>query len=292
MGTWGPGLYQNDISEDVRMIFRDQLRRGKSNEVITQELINTYKEDILCSDNALDFWCALADTQWEMGRLLPYVREKALKCLECNDSAECWYGTNTKQVKKRKQVLDELQKKLHMPQPPEKKVAQYNPYICPWKEGDVFALPIVGDIAKDYGCEGHFLLIQKITEQQWHPVHTIPVVYLKIAKNIPDTLEEYNQLRFVRTWTTSVPLQCCGEKCYNERNFEKETDSGGFLHEYRIAVITTSKRTIPSQLRFVANYSNADLPRNEYIPVNRNNTMSINWRGLPSHALEFFYRYK
>ena len=30
MGAWGPRLYQNDIAEEVRDYYKDQLHRGKS----------------------------------------------------------------------------------------------------------------------------------------------------------------------------------------------------------------------------------------------------------------------
>ena len=68
MGIWGPKLYQSDIAEEIRDYYRDQLRRGKSGKDITQDLIAQNKFTTLDSDDAPEFWFALADTQWDLGR--------------------------------------------------------------------------------------------------------------------------------------------------------------------------------------------------------------------------------
>ena len=39
MGAWGLKIYQDDIAEDVKFYYMDQLHRGKTGEIITQELI-------------------------------------------------------------------------------------------------------------------------------------------------------------------------------------------------------------------------------------------------------------
>ena len=78
MGAWGPKLYQDDVAEDVRDYYKDQLKRGKTNEEVTNELIEDNYDIIQDEDEAPVFWFALADTQWNLGRLLPSVKEKAL----------------------------------------------------------------------------------------------------------------------------------------------------------------------------------------------------------------------
>ena len=46
MVFWGPKLYQDDVTEDVRDYYKDQLKRGKTNEKVTKELIED-NEDII-----------------------------------------------------------------------------------------------------------------------------------------------------------------------------------------------------------------------------------------------------
>ena len=74
MGAWGTGLYQNDIGLDVRDYFKDELHRGKSGTEITEELSVIHAESIQDADDAPEFWLALADTQWDMGRLQENVK--------------------------------------------------------------------------------------------------------------------------------------------------------------------------------------------------------------------------
>ena len=38
MGAWGPGLYSDDVTEDVRGIYVDKLHRGKNGEQASKEM--------------------------------------------------------------------------------------------------------------------------------------------------------------------------------------------------------------------------------------------------------------
>lgn len=59
MGTWGTGLYDNDIARDVRGDYIDGLRRGKDGKQLFQSLLDSYRDE---PDMTL-FWLSLADTQ-------------------------------------------------------------------------------------------------------------------------------------------------------------------------------------------------------------------------------------
>ena len=74
MGTWGAGLYQDDVAEDVRDYYMNQLRKGKSGAEVTLELIDDYNCEIFDTEDAPIFWFALADTQWNLGRLEEHVK--------------------------------------------------------------------------------------------------------------------------------------------------------------------------------------------------------------------------
>ncbi len=39
MGAWGPGLYSDDVTEDVRGIYVDKLHRGKNGEQASKEFM-------------------------------------------------------------------------------------------------------------------------------------------------------------------------------------------------------------------------------------------------------------
>lgn len=46
MGTWGPKLYQDDLAEDIRDYYKEQLHRGKKGIEITKELLIQYQMEI------------------------------------------------------------------------------------------------------------------------------------------------------------------------------------------------------------------------------------------------------
>ena len=43
MGTWGYGLYSDDVTRDVKDIYVDKLRRGKSGMQASKEMIAEFK---------------------------------------------------------------------------------------------------------------------------------------------------------------------------------------------------------------------------------------------------------
>lgn len=299
MGTWGPGLYQNDVAEDVKAIFCDQLHRGKTSEQITEELIEKYMEALNDTDDSFHFWCALADTQWNYGRLIPRVKQKALECIDGSDKdLASWMEVNPSKSKQRKLAIEKLQTKLNTPQPPEKRVSQYRLYQCPWKIGDVFALPLSEEVAESSGFAGQYLLIEKVSECIWHPGHMIPVVHLKLTKDgkLPACVAEYDQLEYVQiravpySWRDfpiigSSPLLSDEELMRNTF----ETDEFGDMPSYRIGLITTSRRSLPSSLTYLGNFSDAKYPPKEYIFPKRDDVVTVSWKDLPAVAVKRYW---
>lgn len=120
MGTWGTGLYSDDLAMDVRDYYREQLSLGKPEEKITQELIEQNRTFILDDEVASVFWFALADTQWNLGRLEENVKEKALYYLHSGEDLKRWEDEDPNELLRRKKVLLKLEEKL-LSCPPEKK---------------------------------------------------------------------------------------------------------------------------------------------------------------------------
>ena len=193
MGTWGPGLYQNDLAADIRDTFKDQLKRGKIGKQITKELLAEYENEILDLDDAVVFWFALADTQWELGRLEDSVREKALFYIQNGYDLKRWQIENPKAALTREMIINRLKEKLLSSQPAQKKISQYKFYKCKWKEGDVYAYLLDSEYAKVKGVYDKYFLFHKVRETIYWPGHIIPIVRVKITKNnvLPKTKEEF-----------------------------------------------------------------------------------------------------
>lgn len=57
-----------------------------------------------------------------------------------------------------------------------------------------------------------------------------------------------------------------------------EMDEYGFLPQYRLRLLNTSKRVIPKKLIYVGNFPNAVRPRKEFIPHVKINIGTISWK--------------
>jgi len=160
MSAWGVKLYQNDIAKDIKHMYKEYLRNGKTNEEATQELILKFEGVLEDIEDGANFWLALADQQWQLGKLMPYVKEQALNQIQNGADLRIWYETSTELGNERKKVLEELSIKLNSLQPPEKKISKRRYYKCPWKVGDVFAVEMNTAYAKEQGLYGKYMIFQ------------------------------------------------------------------------------------------------------------------------------------
>lgn len=287
MGMWGFELYQNDTALDVKDEFEKLFNAGKNTQEITDRLTEDYKSIMGDIDEEPLFWFALADTQWNLGVLLPVVKEKALYWINKDCGIFKYQTIDASANVQRKKTLDDLQAKLLSPQPPVKKAVKNRVYKCQWKFGDVFAYQLESDLAKERGLYGRYFLIQKVDEGVWYPGHIVPIVYVKITgdTNLPSSVEEYNQLEYVQTWFTKyeerfwpIDMRRPQEDIAEKSKINYKVDEYGFLPQYRIMLLNTSKKVIPSKLIYVGNFANSIRPQNEFVPHSKDNIASVSWK--------------
>lgn len=72
------------------------------------------------------FWLSLAATQWKLGPLVDFVKQKAIDKNHNGQDLERWRA-DLRQLKQRKVVLEKLKVQLNSEQPPPKKI--YPPFI-------------------------------------------------------------------------------------------------------------------------------------------------------------------
>lgn len=169
MGVWGVGLFQDDVTCDIKQEYLNRLRIGYTNEEATEEVIDYNADSVEDEEEAPLFWFALADIQWRYGRLLPEVKEMAMKYLKSGEDLERWKG-NAKLYKKRKFVLEELEKKLNSPMPTERKVSKLYLKKATWRPGDLLLYKIGNgenaadsEIYKSRWC-GKYVMIRVIND--------------------------------------------------------------------------------------------------------------------------------
>jgi hypothetical protein len=204
MGAWGTGLYQDDVAEDIKTDYIKFLKEGKTN----QEAYNILTEENQMIINDVEdgpvFWFALADTQWKLGRLMPFVKEQALKYIEEGIDLHKWKEWGSPFLKRRIKVLDQLKDRLMSTMTAEKKVPTYKYYKCSWNIGDTYAYRLESEYAKLNNLYGHYIIIYKFDEypqKKGNDYDVFPYVYTKVTKNseLPQTLDEVNNdCTFVR----------------------------------------------------------------------------------------------
>ena len=239
MGAWGTGLYANDTASDIKFEYVDMLRRGVRNEEIVAAMIRDQGECIDDPEDAPLFWFALADMQWNYGRLMPEVKEKALYYLTQDGDLEVWREAGIKKLNAWLETRKQLEEKLHTPQPPVKKVMPYRVYKCEWKLGDVFAYQFQGEISKAYGCFGKYIVFRKIDEGSEWPGNIVPIIEISnwIGDHVP-SLEEVRQMELLPIG--NHPLSFA-------RNPNLQL-------KYRIRLLSTSRKVIPKErLTFIGN---------------------------------------
>lgn len=247
MGAWGPGLYHDDVAEDVKTEYLKLLKTGKSNKEATEKLLEDNQSIINDSDEASVFWFALADTQWKLGRLIPSVKDKALFYLKTGDDLKKWEKVNNTKYKDRKNVLEKLETRLNSSMPSLRKVPVYKYYKCNWNIGDTYAYRLESDHAQKHNLYGHYLIVHKINDFQWikgDDFDLYPVVYTKITRKpeLPKTTEDINNdsdfVRYVRS-----PI-------YN-------------MFKYKSIFNTMSSKTL-RKLVFIGNHT-LERPKDEFI---------------------------
>lgn len=199
MGTWGTGLYSNDLALDLKGTYMRLLKEGKTKEEIERLTIEQYEDTMECEgedDEIIDAWLVLADLEWKYGRLSEKVKARAFGYLESGKALESWEECSKTDYKKRQQVLEQLKEKLLSPMPAEKKIRVPKPYECEWKLGDVFAYQFTSDYSRERGVEKQFMVfrVTKLIQIRYdNSIQPEVYVYKWMGKELPSLDIVYNE---------------------------------------------------------------------------------------------------
>ncbi len=115
MGTFGAGIFDDDVAADVRREYLELLASGSSDREACRTIEADWKDSIADRDDGPVFWLALAAIQWEYGRLSDRVKRRALEIINSGKAAERW--TDSPHAKRRHNILQRLKAKLQLAQP-------------------------------------------------------------------------------------------------------------------------------------------------------------------------------
>lgn len=112
MGTWGYGIFDDDLAMDIRSSFGGALSSGASLEKATEQVLEEYAEELRDLDEGPIVYLALAALHSERGRVLASVRQRALRTIERGEGLARWEEEGQEAVQARKRVLEYLRQSL------------------------------------------------------------------------------------------------------------------------------------------------------------------------------------
>ncbi len=138
MGAWGPALFSDDTACDVRDSYVELIGDGLTGPEATKSLLSKWAKSLQDPDESPVFWLALAAIQWKCGRLESQVLQQALDVIDRGSDLARW-KPGSKDLQKRKTVLEKLRGQLTSPQPPEKRIYKRYRDTNEWQVGDLIA---------------------------------------------------------------------------------------------------------------------------------------------------------
>jgi hypothetical protein len=113
MGVWGPDIFDDDLTSDMRSTFEDELEGGAGVAHATTVVLREYSEALDDVDERPKVWLALAALQLDRGALQAQVRDAAMAVIESGANQRRWDEESTpEEAAQRKQVLDALKARL------------------------------------------------------------------------------------------------------------------------------------------------------------------------------------
>ena len=110
MGTWAYGIFDDDITLDLKDVFEEYIEEGLSVPETTKRTLEKHPWRFKVDDPRV--YLAIASLQIEHGELQNNIKQAALNIIESGKDIEAWKGDGKRALESRKKVLNELKSKL------------------------------------------------------------------------------------------------------------------------------------------------------------------------------------
>jgi len=122
MAAWGPGLYSDDTTCEIRDEFKEALESGRSHADAAKGILKRYKGLLKNNEVACLVYFSLADVQWKYGCLEPAVKQRALALIDAGGDVKEWQRDAPKAARARAATLKTLKARLLSRQPPRRAI--------------------------------------------------------------------------------------------------------------------------------------------------------------------------
>lgn len=198
MGTWGTGLYSDDIALDVRSDCNYYFSKYEPEKAL-DILLNVYYNPDLgdgFGDNATVIY-AIADFMWKKGILTGTFKSHVLALLDSYAGMDEWIESgNEKDIIKRKSVLDKFKEKILSPMPLKKKIIYRTPAVKPaFKIGQIIKVTIKDESKKDiwgWSYDKYELVKSFVPTNFFDEAHRLGLTFYAICVDIRE-LDNYQK---------------------------------------------------------------------------------------------------
>lgn len=144
MGSWGSGIFDDDVAADVKSAFEAALEAGATVPAATREVREEFGGALEDDDDGPIVILALASLQWERGKLQERLKKQALGILDAGRGLERWEDQGERALTERRAIYEQLRRLLASPSPtPSPRPRRPRPRPN-FREGDWFAVPLDG----------------------------------------------------------------------------------------------------------------------------------------------------
>jgi hypothetical protein len=112
MGTWGTGIFDDDVAGDVHDAFDDELSAGADAATAAKRVLDRFASDLDDLDEGPAIYLALAALQLEHGALQQDICDRALQIIDNGEGLDAWEEGSSQKLQERKQVLEGLRAQL------------------------------------------------------------------------------------------------------------------------------------------------------------------------------------
>lgn len=144
MGSWGAGLFEDDVARDVEQAFEAAMASGASVPAATRQVLDAFRAEAADEDDGPVVILALAVSQWRLGKLQEKLKGEAFAVLEAGRGLQRWADEDEATLSARRAVYEQLRVLLGSPSPPMPPPARRARRKANFREGDWFAVPLEG----------------------------------------------------------------------------------------------------------------------------------------------------
>ncbi|MCR5383719.1 MAG: hypothetical protein K6E72_03645 [Saccharofermentans sp.] len=196
MGAWGVKIFQSDVALDVKEEFKAELLLGKSDEEALKSVLELCRDFVNDMDDQYDFWFAIASYSYELGRLLPEVKDKAISLIDDGGDLERWEG---REKTKREAVLKELKAKLLSEQPPRKEFKPLKKKVSPLAVNDIYYFQLNDERFKGKIYYNYYVIVLVdgaacVDFRVRGFPDEYPLIYLKFCTSLPERIEDLDKI--------------------------------------------------------------------------------------------------